>query len=483
MKLRYFSTAAMVVALASAMAQTPQPVPAGMIKKAPPPDFAIRVDGQGNVIERIDLNALRALRGATVQAPAWTVGWDSQYMDMSGYPVVNFFVNGIYGVPTASAQSYWYGPQAWYPYNNNDIVIPAAAHRKYATYMASSVVWNTNGNTTVGDLGAPTITALVGWFTAEDFDSDATEATGNDPKFGNGGYLFEWVNLPDGFWFLSVDAAESGIGVPLTTGAGSLSVQLAEYSSPTTIVPAGQFSSLLYCYTAISRMGAPTDVLAGTNPSDSGPLEWYDNDGDWTLDGGGSPVSGELASRVFGTLGEFQTQVSLMVDTNEIYVNGTATHEDVTPFNGQIDITAWDTAMNAPYANSTSSNFISLGAAGEFSVLHPRFDPDGTGPLPVVNTYKISMKPVHWLRKTSAVIDFTSGSVNGVNFTLLNGDVNNDNEIGPADFTILSGAFGTFLGDAGYVAGADLNEDEEVGPADFTILSRNFGEIGDDPVQ
>lgn len=62
---------------------------------------------------------------------------------------------------------------------------------------------------------------------------------------------------------------------------------------------------------------------------------------------------------------------------------------------------------------------------------------------------------------------------------LINGDVNNDNEVGPGDFTLLSAAFGTSLGDAGYNAAADLNGDDEVGPADFTILSASFGQTGD----
>lgn len=57
----------------------------------------------------------------------------------------------------------------------------------------------------------------------------------------------------------------------------------------------------------------------------------------------------------------------------------------------------------------------------------------------------------------------------------LPGDVNGDGEVGPADFTLLSAAFGSSLGDPNYNVDADLNKDDEVGPADFTILSQNFG--------
>lgn len=94
-------------------------------------------------------------------------------------------------------------------------------------------------------------------------------------------------------------------------------------------------------------------------------------------------------------------------------------------------------------------------------------------------TYDFYAKGSHWLKKLRGAVTVTSSGASGVNFTLTNGDVNNDNEVGPSDFTILSGTFGRSLGDAGYDARADLNGDDEVGPADFTILSAHFGEQGD----
>lgn len=110
-------------------------------------------------------------------------------------------------------------------------------------------------------------------------------------------------------------------------------------------------------------------------------------------------------------------------------------------------------------------------------------DPTTGGPFKVCiterGTYKLAIKASHWLRKLVSNVVVGRTGPSGVNFSLINGDVNNDNEVGPADFTLLSAAFGTFLGDPGYNAEADLNGDEEVGPADFTILSASFGEIGD----
>lgn len=85
-----------------------------------------------------------------------------------------------------------------------------------------------------------------------------------------------------------------------------------------------------------------------------------------------------------------------------------------------------------------------------------------------------------WLTKQIfPTLNLTDAGVTNLNIALKNGDVNGDNEIGPADFSQVAAAFGTFLGDPNYNANADLNKDDEVGPADFAILASNFGEFGD----
>lgn len=99
------------------------------------------------------------------------------------------------------------------------------------------------------------------------------------------------------------------------------------------------------------------------------------------------------------------------------------------------------------------------------------------GPMKGGN-YTMRIQAQHGLVKAINV-DTSSGPVTGVNASLINGDVNLDNEVGPADFTLLSASFGLMLGDTGYNANADLNGDDEVGPADFTLLSQGFGEQGD----
>ncbi|MBX7135426.1 MAG: hypothetical protein K1X67_22385 [Fimbriimonadaceae bacterium] len=76
---------------------------------------------------------------------------------------------------------------------------------------------------------------------------------------------------------------------------------------------------------------------------------------------------------------------------------------------------------------------------------------------------------------------FSSGakSVTSLDFSLTNGDVDGDNEVGIGDYAQLSYAYGSGPGDLNYIEEADLNGDESVDIADYAILSANYGEVGD----
>jgi glucose/arabinose dehydrogenase len=68
------------------------------------------------------------------------------------------------------------------------------------------------------------------------------------------------------------------------------------------------------------------------------------------------------------------------------------------------------------------------------------------------------------------------GNVSGLNFELINGDIDNDGEIGPGDFEAVVNNFG--LGGPNV---ADVDGDGEVGPGDFETVVSGFG-LGDDPL-
>jgi hypothetical protein len=92
--------------------------------------------------------------------------------------------------------------------------------------------------------------------------------------------------------------------------------------------------------------------------------------------------------------------------------------------------------------------------------------------------YDVSLKASHWLRRTLASVNL-SGVVR-LTASLLNGDVDGDNEVTLFDFGQLVAAFGSTAGDPNWNANADLDGDEEVTLFDFAILVRNFGATGDD---
>jgi hypothetical protein len=93
-------------------------------------------------------------------------------------------------------------------------------------------------------------------------------------------------------------------------------------------------------------------------------------------------------------------------------------------------------------------------------------------------TYAVYAKASHWLRKKRANI-VVPGGTTGVNFSLVNGDCDDDNEVAIGDFGLLSSAFGSEPGDGNWDAEADLNGDDGVDIGDYAILSIRFGMVGD----
>lgn len=166
----------------------------------------------------------------------------------------------------------------------------------------------------------------------------------------------------------------------------------------------------------------------------------------------------------------------ILSDTETVTINSIIVNKTIT---GTVTLNDWipDEAgtgftfelMNVGGSTPIQTATGTLGASGVYGVTVTGL---------VGGTYDLYIKSSHWLRQKVGSVS-VSPAGGSADFSLINGDVNNDNEVGPADFALLSAAFGTFLGDPGYSAAADLNGDEEIGPADFAILSANFGTFGD----
>lgn len=91
--------------------------------------------------------------------------------------------------------------------------------------------------------------------------------------------------------------------------------------------------------------------------------------------------------------------------------------------------------------------------------------------------YHVAVRGAHWLQRVVRGVHLPEGQVE---LTLVNGDIDGDNEVTLFDFGALVQAFGSVPSDAHWNPNADLDGDEEVSLFDFGVLVRNFGSIGDD---
>ena len=64
-------------------------------------------------------------------------------------------------------------------------------------------------------------------------------------------------------------------------------------------------------------------------------------------------------------------------------------------------------------------------------------------------------------------------------FSLINGDIDNDNYVGGSDYDIWLGCYGISLGEPGWNAMADLDGDEYIGIFDYNIWITNNDTMGD----
>lgn len=96
----------------------------------------------------------------------------------------------------------------------------------------------------------------------------------------------------------------------------------------------------------------------------------------------------------------------------------------------------------------------------------------------VPGIYYPSLQWGTFLRQKLGPIDTTTNQT--INFELINGDVELDNEVNLVDYASVSASFGSVHGDPNWNPRADLNGDGEVNLFDAGIVSANFGLAGDE---
>lgn len=129
-----------------------------------------------------------------------------------------------------------------------------------------------------------------------------------------------------------------------------------------------------------------------------------------------------------------------------------------------------DFILRSPGGANTPVPGIELGPFGAFAFT-----------TPLRGSYSLLAKSSHWLQQRLTVpLNITDDGAHGNVFALLNGDIDQDNEIGVGDYALLSSAYGSIPGDPNWYADADLDGDDEVNIGDYSILSGNYGFFGDE---
>ncbi len=96
-----------------------------------------------------------------------------------------------------------------------------------------------------------------------------------------------------------------------------------------------------------------------------------------------------------------------------------------------------------------------------------------------LGVYDLKFSASHWLRRSVVGVVLVGTDVDNLNLSLVNGDIDGDNEVTLFDFGLLVRAFGSMPGDPKWDPNADLDGDEEVTLFDFGIIVKNFGASGD----
>jgi len=94
-----------------------------------------------------------------------------------------------------------------------------------------------------------------------------------------------------------------------------------------------------------------------------------------------------------------------------------------------------------------------------------------------IGSYDIAFEASHWLRKT--VTDVNIYQDTAINVSLVNGDVDGDNDIDAQDQTLLRKANNSTPDSKKWNPNADLNGDNKVNRLDMIILINNLGLVGD----
>ncbi|MBS1704547.1 MAG: hypothetical protein JST40_01630 [Armatimonadetes bacterium] len=186
---------------------------------------------------------------------------------------------------------------------------------------------------------------------------------------------------------------------------------------------------------------------------------------------GGSPVTVTDSFKNAGPATQIRVWMYNLVtgDDHDVYLNNFAVTSPGTAYSGRVEL--------GDYLGTTEGKSVlfSLLDSGGVVLDTKTATLDATGHYSYTSSASgvafVRAKASHWISQKKAV-----GSSD---FSLTNGDCDNDDSVTIFDYLQLSTAFDKNVGDAGYDAEADLDGDESVTVFDYLILSTNFDLTGE----
>jgi hypothetical protein len=350
----------------------------------------------------------------------------------------------------------------------------------------------------------PNVRPRVSVFTVRQ-SNDATTGRIFGRVVGGNAFTFTGLN-GNAFWSTALSfPATSGIflGAPAETGDGMV-IQLAWRDTVTGLnVPdptptAGLSLARLPFYAATD---SPTPG-AWTNPGGATGRAWIDmnNSGGFSTSENLEvrniltvmpATEGKVMPAISYAVNQDQTFLKLALDLPTVNSNASMTTDvqmvSVDALDQLQNFTGGGAGIVGTLAGDFGNTAAILGANNNVTFQFPYTVLDGSFSLsgPFEQRYSVWIKPSHHLGKNIGIQDFTNGTIDltGTPISgLVNGDVDEDNEVGPGDFEAVVTAFGATPVDATWDLGADLDEDGEIGPGDFEIVVANFGNAGDAPL-
>jgi len=165
---------------------------------------------------------------------------------------------------------------------------------------------------------------------------------------------------------------------------------------------------------------------------------------------------------IFTSNGNVQIQEAISLK-GRVTLQGRGSPPDNRWNNFPLAITLYSPGGTSPVGNYTANT----DASGYFTV---------TGITQ--GTYDAKVKSTHTLSNKKTNIGIPTGPT-GVDFgTLLEGDANNDDKIGGADYSILATAYSKCSGQSGWDSRADFNGSGCIDGADYSLLASNYGRYG-----